>query len=499
VKLFLNGKYYSIRDESLDPNQTLLDFIRHDCGLKGTKEGCASGDCGACTVISNNEKGGFETVNACISLLGSFAEKNIFTVEALDSNIKNNNPSQTISLNKNHLNPIQQSMVDCHGSQCGFCTPGFVMSLTCLLENQKIYNEKIFDRNKVLDAISGNLCRCTGYKSILRAAEEAISENLNHNSQNLIIKSFPIEYESTRTNKNYLIPRHEDELQKLLKDIPKPEIFAGGTDKTLKITQDFEEFTSIIDISRIDSLKQILLIDDHIHIGPCVTYEQLEKNELLPLKFRKFIGQIGSTQIRNRGTVGGNIANASPIADLPPILLSWDAEIIIKDPANKKRTIPIKDFYKSYRITSLAANEYISNIKVPIESMEQHFSFFKISKRYEDDISTIMAAVTLKLNNQKIIDSKLAFGGVAEIPMRATRTEDFLIDKKIDDLSFDDINNIIDSEINPISDVRGSKSYRKSMAKNLIKKAILEINGLEPIDVFKSNSIIYPLKKPQNA
>ena len=166
---------------------------------------------------------------------------------------------------------------------------------------------------------------------------------------------------------------------------------------------------------------------------------------------------------------------------------------------NKERIIPIKDFYKSYRVTSLAANEYISNIKVPKESMEQPFSFFKISKRYEDDISTIMAAISLKLNNQKIIDSKLAFGGVAEIPMRATKTEAFLIDKRIDDLSFDDINSIIDSEINPISDVRGSKSYRKSMAKNLIKKAILEINGLERIDVFKSNSIICPLKKPQNA
>ena len=169
MKLFLNGKSYSIRDESFNPNQTLLDFIRHDCDLKGTKEGCASGDCGACTVIVNNNSGEFETVNACISLLGSFAEKNIFTIEALDSSTKNNGPSKTISLTENQLNPIQKSMVDCHGSQCGFCTPGFVMSLTCLLENQKIYNEKTFDRNKVLDAISGNLCRCTGYKSILRA------------------------------------------------------------------------------------------------------------------------------------------------------------------------------------------------------------------------------------------------------------------------------------------------------------------------------------------
>ena len=220
---------------------------------------------------------------------------------------------------------------------------------------------------------------------------------------------------------SYLTPKNEDELQNLLKDIPTPEIFAGGTDKTLKITQNFEDFSSIIDISHIESLKQILLIGEYIHIGPCVTYHQLENHELLPLKFKKFIGQIGSTQIRNRGTVGGNIANASPIADLPPILLSWDAEIIIKDPANKERIIPIKDFYKSYRVTSLKANEYISNIKVPKESMEQPFSFFKISKRYEDDISTIMAAISLKLNNQKIIDSKIAFGGVAGIPIRAER------------------------------------------------------------------------------
>ena len=221
MKLFLNGKCYSIRDESFDPNQTLLDFIRHDCGLKGTKEGCASGDCGACTVISNNEKGGFETVNACISLLGSFAEKNIFTVEALDSSTKNNDSPQTISLKKNQLNAIQQSMVECHGSQCGFCTPGFVMSLTCLLENQKIYNEKKFDLNKTLDAISGNLCRCTGYKSILKAAEKAITEKLTHHNQNLIIESFPKEDALTSANNNYLIPRNEDELQKLLKNTPK--------------------------------------------------------------------------------------------------------------------------------------------------------------------------------------------------------------------------------------------------------------------------------------
>ena len=447
---------------------TLLQFLRTRRGLTGTKEGCASGDCGACTVIvakENSKAPFFQAVNSCICPLGSVHNQHVITVEGLGGDSV-----------KETAHPVQEAMVHCDGSQCGFCTPGFVMSLAALHIRAQSAAECNVSREAVLDAISGNLCRCTGYRPIVEAGLRAMETPLD-------ITRFA-QYQGNAApesgnlldgwqGEGYWRPNSETELQAILSEYPDACLVAGGTDLMLESTQKFQRLPRIIDLSRVDSLKHMTVTENAIELGAAVTYTELENalSEELP-ELIYMLERLGSRQIRNSGTVGGNIGNASPIADMPPFLLVMDAQLVIRDSRGNRRDEALCDFYRDYRNTTLGKDEYIASVRFRRVGPGQQLRLYKLSKRYEDDISAVMGAFLMEAHG----DMKIAFGGMAAIPARAWKAE-AAIDGTGGPLGHDSSAaletacTILRDEFSPISDVRASAAYRSEMACNLLRKA----------------------------
>ena len=453
--------------ENIAPDMTLLRYLRNEQHLNGTKEGCASGDCGACTVLvgSKGPNGvAYKAVNSCICALGSLQNQYVITVEGLRT-----------ADSADGLHPVQEAMVTCHGSQCGFCTPGFVMSLAALHSNadelQNTSDEQL--RPKILDAISGNLCRCTGYRPIIEAGIQALkipAQTVNIVQEwrpNAPLASKPA---LAQADDFYWQPESETQLQSLLRGYPDARLIAGGTDLMLEVTQLYKSLPQLIDLNAIPSLKIIEVSDTQVNIGAAMIYSDVEKvlAELSP-EFVKFLGRLGSRQIRNRGTLGGNICNASPIADCPPYLLALDAELIIGNSAGEYRREFLTDFYLDYKRTTLARGEYLAQIVIERSALAQPLKLFKITKRYEDDISAVMGAFRCDANKRLSI----AFGGMAATPKRARLTEAFLHQHAdhLDDELIEQACGILASEFSPLSDVRASSAYRMAMACSLLKKA----------------------------
>ena len=416
VKFLLND---TICEESnIESNMTLLRYLRENRALTGTKEGCASGDCGACTLLIGEVNDGelhYHSINSCITPLEAIAGKQVVTVEYLAGE---------------HLHPSQAAMVAHDGSQCGFCTPGFVMSLAGLYEESKS-GEQTINRHSVCEAISGNLCRCTGYRPIVDAglAMDLSAESKLHNQRESAIDALKeLNQKNHTTNAesgtHYFRPASEIELQALLKQNPKASIIAGGTDLMLAVTQQYKDLEGFIDIGRVRELTEIVKKDGKLSIGAAVTYTQLEHFFVQSHpKLYSIFERIASRQIRNRGTIGGNIANASPIADLPPILLALDACVVLKDCEGQSRTVPVDAFYHSYKKTELKTNEYISSIVFDEEKLEQYCDYFKVSKRVEDDISSVMLATRFSENEGVVEEARIAFGGMAATPIRVPIAE----------------------------------------------------------------------------
>ena len=494
-----------VNDDAIPPDLTLLRYLREHKNLCGTKEGCASGDCGACTVMvgslvhhDNGDTIEYKTVNSCITPAAVSAAKHIVTVEHLSQD--------------KALHPAQAAMVDCHGSQCGFCTPGFVVSLACMHEENKTVNatknESSHDintqiikpqRTEVCEAISGNLCRCTGYRPIIDAG---ISLN-NYESTGPLytpeILAFLQSMEANTLNSthhvgdlstiqanttgipHYYYPRDLAELNHLMTEYPSAKLIAGGTDLVLEITQRYESFSSFIDLSRVTEMNCCVIptTPDNVVIGATVTYSDLEHQltDQFP-EFTQLLKRFASRQIRNRGTIGGNIANGSPIADMPPILLALDAELHIGSADGKTRICALNDFYLGYKKIDLNANEYIISVQFPKKYLTHFLRFYKVSKRIEDDISSVMLAVRFDIQNEKIVSSRIAYGGMAAIPLRVSAAETALTDALLNDETY--LLNAIEqitNTLHPMSDVRASAAYRSQIAGNLLIKTWQEAKG----------------------
>lgn len=453
--------------ENHDPNLTVLQYLREHQQLTGSKEGCASGDCGACTVViaRATTKGlRYQSVNSCIALLGSLHGKQLITVDGLVDGLAEGD----------RLHPVQQAMVDKHGSQCGFCTPGFVMSLFALQ-----HNAESADRETILTALGGNLCRCTGYKPIvdaaLQVAETPCSDRFSELEPDTLAKLNAIN--ADQGSEGYFRPTTCAELDSLLEQHPEAKLICGGTDLALEITQQLKDFDTIIDLTGVEELLSLQQNDKTLEIGAAVSYSDSEAAIGAWFEgFGQMLPRLGSLQIRNRGSLGGNIANASPIGDTPPVLLALEAELCLQK-AGEQRWLLINDFFTGYRQTKLQPGEYLRSIRLNQLADNAQLKVYKVSKRFEDDISAVLLAFYIRLEGREIDHIRVAFGGMAATPIRLYPLEEALSGKQWDRETLAEAKQMIPRLLEPLSDVRASREYRLLVAQNLLERAYLETIG----------------------
>ncbi|WP_372739660.1 xanthine dehydrogenase small subunit [Neptunomonas sp.] len=501
IHFLLNNERQSI--STIDPNTTVLNYLRNVQDRIGTKEGCASGDCGACTVVLAEVENGqlaYRSINSCLTLLPALHGKQLLTVEDLKE--------------ADQLHGVQQAMVDHHGSQCGFCTPGIVMSLFAYqknasqknaLQKHALQNNPCVEFNKaeVLEALAGNLCRCTGYQPIMNAAKEIgnhhHADKFDQQRQQTIdtLNSIrPVQchaisnaqHSATHTLKTAFSPTTLQELDELLQQHPAAQLLAGGTDLVLDITQKYQSFTTLIYLGGIATLKQINLTASHIEIGAAVPLSQCHSviAEEYP-DFGHLLKRFASLQIRNQGTLGGNIANASPIGDAPPALIAAGAMLQLRI-AGVRRFLPIDEFFVDYRKTQLAQGEYIEKIILPRKPHDSIYRVYKLSKRLDDDISAVCAAIHIKINHGRVSSAIIAFGGMAAIPKRASHCEQALLNQAWAETTIHQAMDALQQDFTPLSDFRASADYRMQAAQNILLKCWIESqSALKPNNTANRN------------
>ncbi len=464
-----------IEVENPDPNETLLNYIRTKLKKTGTKEGCAEGGCGACTVVLGELKNNninYRAINSCITLLPTLEGKQLILVEDLISK-------------DGDLHPVQEAMVKCHGSQCGFCTPGFVMALFSMFKKYSNFKEDV-----IKDSISGNLCRCTGYKPIIKAAKSLKNQkkidHFSKNMENTIKLLQKINNRSIKiytNDKRYFAPRYVQELKEILKKNINTNFLSGGTDLSLNITKERKDINSIIYMNSINELNYIKNNNKYIEIGASTPLIDLEYyiKKYYP-DFTKILKRYGSPQIRNVGTVAGNIATASPIGDCLPLLLSLNAQVVLQD-LKKTYLLFLDSFFISYRKTKIKKNQFIRSIRIPLYK-KNTFKAYKVSKRFDDDISSICAAFNLEIVKNKIENVRIAYGGMAAIPKRAIFCEKVLLKSLINEETINKAKDALEKDFKPISDMRASGLYRMEVAKNLLEKCCVEIKKKKIIGLY---------------
>jgi xanthine dehydrogenase small subunit len=466
IKFLLNGRLTTL--SNIDPNTTILQYLRNHQQKVGTKEGCASGDCGACTVVIVESVAGklrYKSLNACISLLPSLHGKQLITVEDLQDG--------------DRLHPVQQAMVDFHGSQCGFCTPGFIMSLFALHKNFPDPTQ-----HQTLEALAGNLCRCTGYRAIVDAAAAAKNhgpDQFDRAQQGTMAALDDIANDTMAQlslgAQQAFSPTTLSQLSDLMLAHPSARIVAGGTDIVLEITQMHKSLGDIIYVGNVPELQQFDEDEDKFIIGAALPYSEFTPHLTIEYpEFGAMIERIGSLQIRNQGTLGGNVGNASPIGDTPPVLIALDAVVNLRC-GDKTRQVAVEDYFVGYKVTSQIESEFIQSIEIPkAQSKQQYLKVYKISKRFDDDISAVLAAFNLTIEDNVVISARLAFGGMAGIPARAKNCEIALIGQPFNQRTIDAAKAQLANDFTPMSDVRASKDYRMTVSQNLLQKAFIEIS-----------------------
>jgi xanthine dehydrogenase small subunit len=463
LEFTLNGR--PVRVEGVSPNTTLLEFLRGS-GLTGSKEGCAEGDCGACSVAiverDSDGKPVYRAVNSCLMPVCLVAGREVISVEGVGCSA--------------NLHPVQRTMVECHGSQCGYCTPGFICSMF-----EGFYRDDLRTHDDLDDQLSGNLCRCTGYRPIRDAAIEAFAERHAKNGEDFFaeqLKKVDAKLDAAKyefAGEKFFRPTSLAKLLRLKKENPDARLIAGATELGLDISKRYKKFPTLISVEAVPELREIKSTETEWHIGAAVTLTQIEEKmaEEFPA-LGDMLRVFGSRQIRNRATMGGNLVTASPIGDSAPVLLALDAKVVLVS-AHGERTLPIDQFFIAYRKTALQTAEILKTIIVPRgiskPGLTRKCSWFKVSKRREMDISTVAACFTVDLDKQNVVrHARLAYGGVAAMPSRAKKTESALLGKVWSEETIENVLPILRLEFTPISDVRGSADYRSGLIACLLNK-----------------------------
>lgn len=440
----LNGELVHVDDA---PTRTLLDYLRETRGLTGTKEGCNEGDCGACTVMVAGAEGK-RALNACILFLPQLHGKSITTVEGLSKG--------------GDLHPVQQAMIDEHGSQCGFCTPGIVMSLAVAHANGDTAHA---------DVLAGNLCRCTGYAPILRAAEKAATEAAPQ------IDTAPPRPPAPIDNR----PADSDALAALYAQNPNATLIAGATDVGLWVTKGLQDLEDVIFLDGVDDLRTISETDTHFEIGAMARIEDVRR-VLAPHSpsFAEMLRRFASTQIRAAATLGGNIANGSPIGDSPPPLIAAEATLTLRK-GDALRTIPLEDFFIDYGKQDRDTGEFVSTISVPKSGLK-NLQVYKLSKRFDQDISALCGAFNLTVSDGTITQARIAFGGMAGTPKRARHVEKALIGQPWHKDTMTQAMPRFADDFTPLTDMRASAGYRLTAAQNMLYRYFAAQEGAQ-VDV----------------
>ncbi len=476
--IYVNGRRYQV--SGAQGFQSLSDFLRYDLGLVGTKVVCAEGDCGSCTVLvgriglpnsEGDSKLNYQSINSCIQYLYQLDCAHIITVEALK--------------NKEQIHPIQQAMVDAMGSQCGYCTPGFVMSLAAMQEK-----EEVMTRKSVQDGLTGNLCRCTGYEQIIDAALNldakpvpSVTENFDEKTilsdfavylTQAVFCEFEENWNGVARKLKYFVPVSLAEAVSFQQKNDNVTVVAGGTDISVQINKERIEPDCIMSLVHLSELKSIFVDEQFVTVGARVSWSELGKfcQKNLP-QLAEIIAIFASPQIKNCGTLAGNIANASPIADSLPFLYVIEAEVELTSP-DGVRWLEINQFYQGYKKLAMNPDELITSIRWQMQDPDDLLKLYKVSKRKDLDISTFTAGIYIKMNNNKIQISRLAYGGVGPVVLRLPETEQFLYNKALTLETFLQAGKIAREEIQPISDVRSSADYRLQLAENILMKFYYE-------------------------
>ncbi|EJL81485.1 xanthine dehydrogenase, small subunit [Polaromonas sp. CF318] len=470
IRFIRRGEVVSV--SNVPPSRTLLDLLREDLACTGTKEGCGEGDCGACTVVLGEAAGGqvqYRAINSCIRLAHSIDGMALWTVEDLAKD--------------GTLHPAQQAMVNEHGSQCGFCTPGFVMSLFGMYQNHVCKGEPI-SRELAQEELSGNLCRCTGYRPILDAAQAmAALPPVKVDEAALLRQLQSLRSEPGVTETAYLAPRTLAGLLQARAEQPGAQLVAGCTDVGLWVTKMHQEFGQVIDVTRVEELRRIEHYPHHIAIGAAVTladaYAALVKDRP---QLHNFAARFAGLPVRNSGTLGGNVANGSPIGDSMPLLIALGANVVLMS-VRGHREMPLEKLYTGYRKNVMAADEVLAWIKVPRPQPLEAMKVYKISKRYDDDISAVCLAINLQVQDGKVIAASIGAGGVAATPVRAVQTEAALKGQPWTQATVQQAMVTLRAEFSPISDMRASAAYRSEVLGNLLQRYWLESQGLQQINL----------------
>ncbi|MEX2122880.1 MAG: xanthine dehydrogenase small subunit [Woeseia sp.] len=485
VRFVLDGERIEV--PNADPTRTVLQFLREDLHRIGTKEGCAEGDCGACTVVvaELERQGGdlcVRAINSCIQFLPTLDGKELITVESLRGA-------------DGTLHPVQQAMVDCHGSQCGFCTPGFVMSLFALYKNNASPSRRDID-----DALAGNLCRCTGYNPIIKAAQEmyrvgaargrpadwlttpcglAANDQADAHKHAALLRSIErtdtlaIEY----GDRKFFAPRNVRDMARLAAQHPDATILSGGTDVGLWVSKQMRELKTVIYSGNVEELKRVSVSETHIDVGAAVTLTDAMPAILAHYpELEELLLRFASPPIRNAATLGGNIANGSPIGDSMPALLALDTVLVLRH-GDKTRELPLAEFYLAYQKTARMPGELLERVLIPLPEENTRLRSYKVSKRFDQDISAVCGAYRITLDESHVADARIAYGGLAEIPGRAPGAERELQGGEWNEQTVKKAMAALDRDFAPLSDMRSSSAYRRRVARNLLYRFYLETSG----------------------
>jgi xanthine dehydrogenase small subunit len=471
LQFVLNGEPRS--EHGASPSMTVLDWLRTRAHLTGTKEGCAEGDCGACSIVLARTNDGslqYRAVNSCLMMLPQIANCAVLTVEGLAG------PDAA-------LHPVQQALVDTDATQCGFCTPGFVMAMFAFHHGGEPAEDAI-----IHEALAGNLCRCTGYRSIVDACRRVGRGPADRFARESAATAAALARLPPCTGyrhgaQSFLIPRSRTALLDAIEQLPDALLLAGGTDLGLRVSKDREAPAGVISIASVEELGHVRLADGALELGGAVTYTQAlpHLDRHFP-SFGDLVRRIGSRQIRNLGTFAGNLATASPIGDAIPCLIALDAQVQLAS-RHGMRVLPVETFITGYRKTALAAGEIIAAIRIPLLRPEEEFAAYKLSKRFDQDISTVVAAFRLVRRGGQVRELRAAYGGMAARVMRAGRLEAALPGRPWTPAWLADVEGLLGRDFTPIGDHRGGAAYRLRAAAGLLRRFQHETSLTAPVRI----------------